>query len=186
MSVDQAAYMEASSTLNNSRIVNQRFFSVADQFGSRPALASRTGTIWEQWSYRRLADRALALASCLNSIGVAPGEAVGIIASRYPDTIAAMIATLEIGAHYIPLDPGYPDARLRLLCEDASVKCILSATPVSDPHRFPAIVHALDGLAVVDSPAVRQFAYPCASVPVFCFRKVRTDAYGQLWFVIID
>ena len=137
--------------LNNSKIVNERLLSAALHFGREPALAFLEGATWEQWSYQRLADRARGLAAYLTDLGVLPGEAVGIIGSRFPDTIAAMIAILEAGAHYIPLDPVYPVARLRLLCEDAGVKFVLSAAPLCDPQRFPATVHVLDGLAVTDS-----------------------------------
>ena len=128
---------------NNS--VNGRFFSVAMRFRTRPALAFYEQKTWVEWSYRRLADRALELASYLNNLGVQRGTAVGVIASRSPDTIAAMIAILDLGAHYVPLDPAYPQQRLDLLCKDARVDRIFSAISIGDPQSYPSPVHSLDG-----------------------------------------
>ena len=130
------------------QLVNERFFSVATRFGDHCALAFRNATAWENWSYRELANRARRLAFYLHELDVLPGDAVGIITSRYPDTIAALIAILDIGAHYVPLDPAYPEPRLRLLCKDANVKRILSATPLSDLQRFPVKVHTTEGIDV--------------------------------------
>jgi len=128
------------------RLVNELFFSIAQRFDANPALAFFHEQTWVVWSYRKLADRARELAAYLQRQGVRPGDAVGVVASRYPDTIAAMIAILDIGAHYVPLDPAYPALRLRLLCEDARVRQIISAMPLGDLQRFPATVHTISGV----------------------------------------
>ena len=128
------------------RLVNERFFAVAGRFSSHPALAFCNASVWEEWSYQKLANRARSLASRLNSIGIGHGDAVGIISSRYPDTIAAMIAILDLGAYYVPLDPSYPETRLRLLCDSAGVSEIFSAVPISPARCFPKAVHVLDSV----------------------------------------
>ena len=143
---------------NDIRLVNERFFSVALHFGAHPAVAFCNAATWSEWSYQELADRARKLAAYLKGIDVQPGDAVGIVASRYPDTIATMIAILDVGAHYVPLDPAYPERRLRLLCEDAGVKQILSAVPLSDPQRFPLTVHAVNGVDCTDTGAPGSIA----------------------------
>ena len=148
------AYARFFNILNNSRIVNERFFSIARQFGSEPALVFRDGAAWGQWSYRELADRAMQIAARLDGLGVEPGEAVGLIASRHPDTIAAMIAVLECGAHYLPLDLAYPEVRLRLLCDDARLKLVLSSSAMPDAPHLPASVHVLADRVGLDRPAV--------------------------------
>jgi amino acid adenylation domain-containing protein len=125
---------------DDSRLVSERFFSVALRFGGHSALAFRSATTWERWTYRELAERARGLAAYLSELGVQPGAAIGLIGSRYPDTISTMIAILAIGAHYVPLDPAYPARRLRLLCQDAGIVRVLSAVPLREPTRFPAEV----------------------------------------------
>ena len=133
--------------------VNERFLSIARQFGTRPALAFRNAGVWVEWSYRELAERAFGLAAYLRGTGVRSGDAIGLITSRYPDTIATMIAVLEVGAHYVPLDPAYPETRLRLLCEDARLKQIFSAVPLSDSQHFPLSVQTVGGTAFAEAGA---------------------------------
>lgn len=144
----------------DSRLVHERFFSVARHFDAHPALAFRNAGTWVEWSYRALADRAVGLAAYLKGTGVQSGDAVGIIASRYPDTIATMIAVLDVGAHYVPLDPAYPERRLRLLCEEARLKQIFSAVLPSNPQSFPLIVHAVGGVDFAGAGAPGRVADP--------------------------
>ena len=130
---------------NKNELVNGRFFSVSLRFDTHPALAFYRQNVWVEWSYGRLADRTREVAAYLKSLGVQRGSAVGVIATRLPDTIAAMIAILELGAHYVPLDPAYPQLRLKLLCKDARLKQIFSAVAICDTQRYPSPVHSLNG-----------------------------------------
>ena len=40
----------------------------------------------------------------MSAAGVEPGSVVAIVAERTPDTVAAILATLGLGAAYLPLD----------------------------------------------------------------------------------
>lgn len=57
--------------------------------------------------------------------GVKPGSVVAIAAERTPDTIAAILATLRLGAAYLPLDPHYPRERLAMMLADARPTLLL-------------------------------------------------------------
>ncbi len=139
---------------HTSRNVSERFFSVAQVRLDHAALEFRDHDTWDQWSYGELAGRARGIAAHLKGLGVQPGEAVGVIASRHPDTIAAMIGILDVGAHYVPLDPAYPERRLRLLCRDACVEHILCAEPPANPQHFPSTVHWINDVCVADASTV--------------------------------
>src|SRR3954449_3588176 len=65
--------------------------------------------------YRDLARAAEQVRADLVAAGVLPGEHVGISMRRSWRVVAAIIGTLAAGARYIPLDPGYPRARLDFL-----------------------------------------------------------------------
>ena len=147
---------------DNARLVHKRFFSVASRLGDRCALAFHRGAGWDEWRYRELASRARQVAAYLQGAGVRPGEAVGIIASRYPETIAAMIGILDVGAHYVPLDPAYPEARLRILCDDAGVKLTLSAVSIGDSQRFPSAVRTPSEFGSPGADASNPIAEPLA------------------------
>ncbi|MEM9292769.1 MAG: amino acid adenylation domain-containing protein [Acidobacteriota bacterium] len=68
-----------------------------------------------------LASAAKALAAELNRRGVGPGQRVGVLSKRRREMLVALVAVLESGAAYVPLDPAYPAERLAGMLEDASM-----------------------------------------------------------------
>jgi amino acid adenylation domain-containing protein/non-ribosomal peptide synthase protein (TIGR01720 family) len=79
-----------------------------------------------QMSYVELASRARAWAGRLAECGVADEVLVGIYLERSPEAIIAMMATLEAGGAYLPLDPSYPKERLAFMIQDAGVRVIIT------------------------------------------------------------
>ena len=78
------------------------------------------------WDYATLAENAQQLAAGLIARGVQPDDVVALTAERTPLGIAAILAVLQAGAAYLPLDPGYPPARLAMMLEDARPRLLLS------------------------------------------------------------
>ncbi len=54
------------------------------------------------------------------------GQPVGIMANRNVEMIASIIATLQIGAIYVPIDPSYPSERINYILEDAAVHLVIT------------------------------------------------------------
>jgi amino acid adenylation domain-containing protein/non-ribosomal peptide synthase protein (TIGR01720 family) len=79
-----------------------------------------------QTSYMELASRARAWAGRLAEYGIADEALVGIYLERSPKAIIAMLATLEAGGAYLPLDPSYPKERLTFMIKDAGVRAIIT------------------------------------------------------------
>lgn len=77
------------------------------------------------WTYRQLAARAASITETLLEQGVLRGDPVGVIASRHPDTIAALIGILQAGASYVPLDSGFPAKRLEQMILQSGTKIVL-------------------------------------------------------------
>ncbi|MGW2227089.1 non-ribosomal peptide synthetase [Streptomyces formicae] len=71
------------------------------------------------WTYRELADRSERAARRLVALGAEPGARVGIAMDRSPETIAAILGTAMAGAACVPLDTGYPAARIAAMVADA-------------------------------------------------------------------
>ena len=80
----------------------------------------------EALTYAALAARASALAARLNRLGVGPETVVGLCAERSLEMIVALLAIVEAGGAYLPLDPSYPAERLAFLLADAEVPVILA------------------------------------------------------------
>jgi len=86
------------------------------------AVAGVDGTL----TYEELNRRANRLARCLCRLGAGRESRVGVCLERSPGFIVALLAVLKAGAAYVPLDPAYPDERLRFLIDDAGVRLVVT------------------------------------------------------------
>jgi amino acid adenylation domain-containing protein len=80
---------------------------------ARPADACvlRTGT--RAWTAAEVIELASQIMRELRERGVEPGEYVGLCVPRSAEWVAAVLAIVEIGAAYVPLDPKLPAARIQ-------------------------------------------------------------------------
>jgi amino acid adenylation domain-containing protein len=77
-------------------------------------------------TYAALNTRAGALARRLVESGVRPESAVGVCLPRGADAVVALLAVLKAGGVYLPLDPAYPDERLRWMLDDARAAALIA------------------------------------------------------------
>jgi non-ribosomal peptide synthetase component F len=85
------------------------------------------------------------LARHLYRLGVRAGDRVGLLLGRPADCYAALLAALEIGAAYVPLDPGSPADSVASVSADAGLDVLLTTT--ADRHAAAGVscrVLALD------------------------------------------
>ncbi|WP_311083014.1 non-ribosomal peptide synthetase [Paenibacillus polymyxa] len=81
-------------------------------------------------TYRELNERADRLARILASHGIWRGsepetQRVAIMAERSIEMVVSMLAILKVGGAYVPIDPDYPEERIRYLLEDSSAGLLL-------------------------------------------------------------
>lgn len=76
-----------------------------------------------------LADRA---AHALRELGVRRGDRVGIWATKSVRAVAAMQATLRLGAAYVPCDPLSPPARIGRIVRDCDVRALVAPQAWAD------------------------------------------------------
>ncbi len=98
---------------------------VTDQASRSP---DAVAVVWETGvlSYRALTVRARMLAASLNRAGVGRETLVGVFLERSPELIVGLLAILEAGAAYLPLDRALPNTRLTFLLADAGVTHLLT------------------------------------------------------------
>jgi amino acid adenylation domain-containing protein/non-ribosomal peptide synthase protein (TIGR01720 family) len=77
-------------------------------------------------TYRELNSKANQLAHYLQQLGVKPETTVGICLERSPEMLIGILGVLKAGGVYLPLDPAYPDERVRWILGDAQVGVMLT------------------------------------------------------------
>jgi amino acid adenylation domain-containing protein len=80
----------------------------------------------ESLTYRELNRRANRVAHALKALGVCADLPVGLCVERSVDGIVGLLGILKAGGGYVPLDPSFPDHRLRLMLDDAKVSIVLA------------------------------------------------------------
>ncbi|MEO1014120.1 MAG: amino acid adenylation domain-containing protein [Pseudomonadota bacterium] len=144
-------------------------------------------------TYAALLERSNDIAAALADAGAGDGAIIGVMARRGPDLVAACLAVWRIGGAYLPLDPTYPEERLRYMIDDSGAKAII-ADEVAD---FDAIggddllakgaqFIALDGVERASS-VIEPAAYDAARRAYVIYTSGSTgrpkgveNAHGQL------
>ncbi|HEU0300597.1 MAG TPA: amino acid adenylation domain-containing protein, partial [Longimicrobium sp.] len=75
------------------------------------------------------------LAHVLRGRGIGRGAFVPILAERGPDVAVAMLAVMKAGAAFVPLDAGWPPARLRRVLDDLPAPLLLAGEGVLEQAR---------------------------------------------------
>jgi amino acid adenylation domain-containing protein len=78
-------------------------------------------------TYRDLTNWIGCIGALLADRGIGPGDRVAITGSRSAAIVAAMLATVYLGATYVPLDADYPVKRLEYMKTDSGAKMLLFA-----------------------------------------------------------
>ncbi|TCP55919.1 amino acid adenylation domain-containing protein [Tumebacillus sp. BK434] len=103
----------------------------------------------QELTFAALQARAEVLASHMIELGLEPGDRFGLLLPRSPDLVAAMLAGLQIGCAWVPLDTSFPQERLSYMVENSGAKLLIGDAAL--------IEHSGYGLPALD-PAVLETA----------------------------
>ena len=102
--------------------VQQMFTRTAAEFGPKVAI-ERGG---RRVTYAELETESNRLANFLLQGGVEKGAMVGLLTEDPARIITGMLGTLKAGAVFVPLDPSFPDGRLRLMNDQVAPQWYVS------------------------------------------------------------
>lgn len=148
---------EGVKTVRPSGSLVSHFQKTVERHGGKIAYQDRN----DRLSFEELDAESNRLAHAIAQFGITKGDKVGVMLPRNKSLICSLMAVLKMGAAYIPIDPGYPLARIRQILEDSGLSLIISneqnsinAIPVLDPQaveltdtRDLAVTIHLDDLA---------------------------------------
>ncbi len=78
------------------------------------------------WTYAALDRTVAAVCTYLGTVGVSPGARVGLCLPSGAPAVICMLATLRLGAAYVPMDSSYPLERLSFMLQDAEIGCVIA------------------------------------------------------------
>lgn len=91
----------------------------------------------ERWlTYRQLDVASSRLALLLQKRGLAPGSRICVFLDRSPELMVSLLAILKAGSAYIPLDPVYPEQRLKHVFDDSRPAAVITRSTLQE--RLPA------------------------------------------------
>ncbi len=111
-----AAPLPATATLHS------LFAAQARATPERPALRFAG----EELTFSELNERAGRLARRLAARGAGPGRLVALCAERSIEMVVGILAVLEAGAAYLPLDSAYPRERIAYMLDDSGAELVLA------------------------------------------------------------
>lgn len=102
-----------------------RFLERADERGSQPFWYHQAGGRWLPISWTAARSEVIGLAAGLASLGIAPGERVGLVGANRPDWVIADYALQHIGAVVVPLyTTSPPDQIAQILSRTQARVCL--------------------------------------------------------------
>ena len=116
-------------------------------------------------TYRALDERANQLAHYLQNQGIAPDDLTAVYLKKSADMIVALLAILKAGAAYLPLNPEFPEERLRFMLEDSRAMHLITTAPQLSnlPEEIPSfILLDRDGETIAAQPVT---APVCEAAP---------------------
>ena len=114
-------------------LLHEAFFARAIREPDRTAVIAADRTL----SYGELAQRAHVLAHRLRKLGARPNQLVAVVMEKGWEQVAAVLAVLEAGASYLPIDASLPPERIAHLLRKGEVSIALAQPWIAGRLAWP-------------------------------------------------
>ncbi|MED5621725.1 non-ribosomal peptide synthetase/type I polyketide synthase [Ideonella sp. BN130291] len=118
----------------------------AAAFAHQPAIEAPDARL----DHAQLEQQVLALSRALREAGIGAGDRVAIAAARSASTIIAILAAVDAGVAYVPLDLAYPAERLAAMLDDAKPRAVLG-----DADALATLTGLVGPVATLQAPGPR-------------------------------
>ena len=127
MSDSAMSYVSGSSSVTLlGQTIGQYFDGVVGRHGDRMALIACQQHI--RWTWRELADRVDAFAAGLISLGLKPGERIGIWSPNNAEWVVTQFATAKAGLILVNINPSYRLSELDYALNKVGCRALVTAT----------------------------------------------------------
>lgn len=81
----------------------------------------------QEMTYGELDKKSHQMALYLQGLGAEKGEMIALCLDRSMDMIISIMAVLKTGGVYVPIDPGYPEERIKYILDDCKTKIMITS-----------------------------------------------------------
>ena len=131
--------------------IQHLFEQAVEKWNDKPALLFEK----RQMTYAELNKQSNQLAGYLRERGVGPEQIVAVSLERSLEMIVAILGILKAGGAYLPVDPAYPQERIRYILEDAGVGILLTQKTLE-----PVFKAMTDTVIILDDKRIPIKNYP--------------------------
>ncbi|UNK15980.1 amino acid adenylation domain-containing protein [Paenibacillus sp. N3/727] len=116
----------------------------------------------EQWTYRQLNEQANRLAHFLIQKGTTRESIVGLWMQHSIEAVVAILGVMKAGGTYLPIDPAYPEERIRYMLEDSGAQLVMTNLSDAGLMEYPGEIIAYSDLSLdgLDSSNVNHVHEP--------------------------
>ncbi|MEC0193642.1 non-ribosomal peptide synthetase, partial [Paenibacillus apiarius] len=133
------AFNDTSCVYDETTPIHEQFEQIVQAMPDKTALRFRDQAL----TYAQLNMRANQLARILLLHGTRRGDFVGILFGRSIEMMVGILATLKVGAAYVPIDPTYPLERIQYMVEDSGLSTVLTQRQYDDTIELPSHVRRI-------------------------------------------
>ncbi|MFB6367481.1 amino acid adenylation domain-containing protein [Paenibacillus elgii] len=156
--------------LNNVRTPYPEQQTIAGLIEERARKHPDKTALWckgESMTYAELSRKSNQLAQTLRNRGAGRGRMVGVMLEHSFEAVIAILAVMKSGAAYVPIDPEYPEERIRFLLEDSRADMILVSDRTAGRSNFACPMLNVRDERLYDAPGTIPAAEPAVDDPVY-------------------
>ncbi|MBU3093335.1 amino acid adenylation domain-containing protein [Clostridium sp. CF011] len=105
----------------------------------------------EKLTYRELNEKANCLARILREKGVKPDSVVGIMIESSPEMIVGILAILKAGGAYLPIEPSYPQERIKYILENSKSSILITKSAYMDLFNIEVEIIDIDNTEIYNT-----------------------------------
>ncbi|WP_246628302.1 non-ribosomal peptide synthetase [Paenibacillus oenotherae] len=124
-----------------------------------------------EMTYGELNERANRLAGLLINQGIGPGSYTAVLLDRSVEIIIGVLGILKAGAAYVPIEPGFPKARIETILRSLPIRSMVTKAAVMQP--FQELIWKIEHLQDIVYMDVMSLQPPAEQVDV--------ERFGNLW-----
>ena len=93
-------------------------------------------------TYKQLNEKSNSLAHYLkNNIKIENNDLIGIMVNRSLEMIISILGVLKAGGAYIPIDPTYPEERIKYMLESSDAKALLTKKEIRNAKNYRNVIY---------------------------------------------